>query len=70
MPEAAGGESADNTPDSSLGLKLFQRGQRRLSFTTAGERLFGTSDMAFAQLADSIEALAGCGKSRPKVAQC
>ncbi|RTL23014.1 MAG: LysR family transcriptional regulator [Burkholderiales bacterium] len=54
-----------NTLEKSLGLKLFERGHRRLSFTPAGERLFSAAETAFAQLADSIEALAGRGESRP-----
>lgn len=54
-----------NALEKSLGLKLFERGHRRLSFTPAGERLFHAAEAAFAQLADTIETLAGRAESRP-----
>jgi LysR family transcriptional regulator, glycine cleavage system transcriptional activator len=51
--------------EKALGLKLFHRGHRKLSFTPAGERLFNTAQSVLAQLAETIEAIAGRVDHRP-----
>ncbi|WP_257835196.1 LysR substrate-binding domain-containing protein [Burkholderia glumae] len=50
--------------EEALGVRLFHRGYRSISFTPEGERLFRAADGAVRQLQDTIEAL-----THPKVRQ-
>ncbi|AJK46401.1 LysR substrate-binding domain-containing protein [Burkholderia plantarii] len=53
-----------NALEEALGIRLFHRGYRSISFTPEGERLFRAADGAVRQLQDTIEAL-----THPKVRQ-
>ena len=48
-----------------LGTKLFARGDRSLTFTTDGERLFRIADSAVQQLQDAFGSLPGAGGRLP-----
>lgn len=51
--------------ETALGVKLFHRGHRALSFTVEGERLFRTADSSLQQLQDAIGALHDSRRRRP-----
>lgn len=45
------------TLEEALGMKLLERGHRRIAFTPEGERLFRSADTAVQQIQDVVEAL-------------
>lgn len=51
--------------EEALGVKLFRRGHRAISFTAEGERLFRSADGALQQLQDAIGALHDSLRQRP-----
>lgn len=51
--------------EAALGVKLFHRGHRALSFTAEGERLFRAADSSLQQLQDAIGALHDSRRRRP-----
>src|SRR6185369_606805 len=51
--------------EEALGVKLFRRGHRAISFTAEGERLFRSADGALQQLQDAIGALHDGLRQRP-----
>jgi LysR family glycine cleavage system transcriptional activator len=48
-----------------LGMRLLRRGHRSLAFTTEGERLFRSADIALRQLQDAVESVAPAPGTRP-----
>jgi LysR family transcriptional regulator, glycine cleavage system transcriptional activator len=50
-----------------LGVRLFTRGYRAISFTPEGERLFRSADAAVQQLQDAMGELSALGESAPVV---
>jgi len=51
--------------EDALGVPLFHRGYRSISFTQAGERLFSTSDSVVRQLQDAFEAITRPAERQP-----
>lgn len=51
--------------EEALGVKLFRRGHRAITFTAEGERLFRSADGALQQLQDAIGALHDSLRQRP-----
>lgn len=51
--------------EEALGVKLFRRGHRAISFTAEGERLFRSADGALQQLQDAIGAVHDSLRQRP-----
>ncbi|MGN6316315.1 LysR family transcriptional regulator [Trinickia sp.] len=51
--------------EDALGVSLFHRGYRSISFTPAGERLFRTADSVVRQLQDAFDAIMRPAERRP-----
>ena len=51
--------------ENTLGVSLFHRGYRSISFTPAGERLFRTADGVVRQLQDAFETISRPAESQP-----
>ena len=51
--------------EAALGVQLFHRGYRAITFTAAGEQLFRTADSVVRQLQDTIDALKRPGERQP-----
>jgi LysR family transcriptional regulator, glycine cleavage system transcriptional activator len=51
--------------EETLGVALFTRGYRSISFTPAGERLFHAADSALRQLQDALESVGGPSERQP-----